>query len=81
LIQLEHRESFARSGDFPSHTLEDLERNGRIAWGAPEEVRDILIALAEALRAGMLTLHFDKGLRLWRRPNGPDRDQALALYG
>jgi alkanesulfonate monooxygenase SsuD/methylene tetrahydromethanopterin reductase-like flavin-dependent oxidoreductase (luciferase family) len=60
-IRPEHREAFARSGDFRSHTLEDLERNERIAWGAPEEVRDRLIALAEALGAGTLTLNFNQG--------------------
>ena len=60
-IRPEHREAFARSGDFRSHTLEDLERNDRIAWGGPEEVRDILIALAEALGAGTLTLNFNQG--------------------
>lgn len=38
-----------------------MERNDRIAWGSPEEVRDILIGLAEALGAGTLTLNFNQG--------------------
>lgn len=42
-------------------TFEDLERNERLAWGSPEQVREALIGLAEALGAGTLLLHFNQG--------------------
>ena len=41
--------------------MADLERNERLAWGSPEQVRDALIELAEALGAGTLLLNFNQG--------------------
>ena len=40
--------------------MADLERNERLA-GSPEQVRDALIELAEALGAGTLLLNFNQG--------------------
>jgi alkanesulfonate monooxygenase SsuD/methylene tetrahydromethanopterin reductase-like flavin-dependent oxidoreductase (luciferase family) len=46
---------------FRSMTLEDVERNERVCWGSPEEVRDSLIALADTLGGGTLMLNFNQG--------------------
>ena len=61
-IKPENREAFlgALQG-FRSMTLEDIERNERVCWGSPEEVRDSLIALCEALGGGTLLLNFNQG--------------------
>ena len=42
-------------------SLEDMERNGVTCWGSPEEVRDALIAQAEAVGTNTLMLHFNRG--------------------
>ncbi|MFQ6026737.1 MAG: LLM class flavin-dependent oxidoreductase, partial [Dehalococcoidia bacterium] len=61
-IRPEHREGFLRAiQGFRSTTLEDLESNERAAWGSPEQMRDNLIELAEALGAGTLALNFNQG--------------------
>ena len=61
-IRPENREAFmgALQG-FRSMTLEDVERNERVCWGSPEEVRDSLIALADTLGGGTLMLNFNQG--------------------
>jgi alkanesulfonate monooxygenase SsuD/methylene tetrahydromethanopterin reductase-like flavin-dependent oxidoreductase (luciferase family) len=61
-IRPENREGFLRVlHGFRNTTLADLERNERLAWGSPEQVRDALIELAEALGAGTLLLNFNQG--------------------
>jgi alkanesulfonate monooxygenase SsuD/methylene tetrahydromethanopterin reductase-like flavin-dependent oxidoreductase (luciferase family) len=61
-IRPENREGFLRAlQGFRNTTLEDLERNERMAWGAPEQVRDTLIELATTLGAGTLMLNFNQG--------------------
>jgi alkanesulfonate monooxygenase SsuD/methylene tetrahydromethanopterin reductase-like flavin-dependent oxidoreductase (luciferase family) len=61
-IRPEHREGFLRGlQGFRRTTLADLERSERLAWGAPEQVRDSLIELAESLGAGTLMLNFNQG--------------------
>ena len=54
----------ALSGDrsrFRESTMEDLERNELLAWGAPDEVRDKLIEQAEAFGGNTLLLSFNRG--------------------
>jgi alkanesulfonate monooxygenase SsuD/methylene tetrahydromethanopterin reductase-like flavin-dependent oxidoreductase (luciferase family) len=61
-IRPENREGFLRAlQGFRHTTIEDLERNERMAWGAPEQVRDTLIELATTLGAGTLMLNFNQG--------------------
>jgi alkanesulfonate monooxygenase SsuD/methylene tetrahydromethanopterin reductase-like flavin-dependent oxidoreductase (luciferase family) len=61
-IRPENREGFLRGlQGFRHTTVADLERNERMAWGAPEQVRDTLIELAESLGAGTLMLNFNQG--------------------
>lgn len=64
-IRPENREGFLRSlQGFRRTTLADLERNERMAWGSPAQVRDTLIELAESLGAGTLMLNFNQGAML-----------------
>ena len=54
----------ALSGDrarFRESTMEDLERNEMLAWGAPDDVRDKLIEQAEAFGGNTLLLSFNRG--------------------
>jgi alkanesulfonate monooxygenase SsuD/methylene tetrahydromethanopterin reductase-like flavin-dependent oxidoreductase (luciferase family) len=61
-IRPENRDGFLRVlHGFRNTTLADLERNERLAWGSPAQVRDALIELAEALGAGTLLLNFNQG--------------------
>jgi alkanesulfonate monooxygenase SsuD/methylene tetrahydromethanopterin reductase-like flavin-dependent oxidoreductase (luciferase family) len=61
-IRPENREGFLRGlQGFRHTTVADLERNERMAWGAPEQVRDTLIELADSLGAGTLMLNFNQG--------------------
>jgi alkanesulfonate monooxygenase SsuD/methylene tetrahydromethanopterin reductase-like flavin-dependent oxidoreductase (luciferase family) len=61
-IRPENREGFLRGlQGFRHTTLADLDRNERMAWGSPEQVRDTLIELAESLGAGTLMLNFNQG--------------------
>jgi hypothetical protein len=42
-------------------TLEDIERTERACFGAPEEVRESLVDLADSLGANTLRLNFNQG--------------------
>jgi len=48
----------SRFRDLP---IADLERNHGLPWGRPEEVRDKLIAEAEAVGANTMLLNFNRG--------------------
>jgi alkanesulfonate monooxygenase SsuD/methylene tetrahydromethanopterin reductase-like flavin-dependent oxidoreductase (luciferase family) len=61
-LRPEHREEFLRSlQGFRHLTMDDLERNERLAWGSPAQVRDALIGLADALGSNVLLLQFNQG--------------------
>jgi alkanesulfonate monooxygenase SsuD/methylene tetrahydromethanopterin reductase-like flavin-dependent oxidoreductase (luciferase family) len=61
-LRPEYREEFLRSlQGFRRMTAEDLERNERLCWGTPEQVRDALIGLAEALGANTVLVQFNQG--------------------
>ncbi|MCI0786643.1 MAG: LLM class flavin-dependent oxidoreductase [Chloroflexi bacterium] len=61
-IKPENREAFLNAlQGFRSMTLEDIEHNERVCWGSPEEVRDSLIELCDALGGGTLLLNFNQG--------------------
>jgi alkanesulfonate monooxygenase SsuD/methylene tetrahydromethanopterin reductase-like flavin-dependent oxidoreductase (luciferase family) len=61
-LRPEHREAFLSTlQGFRRTTMDDLRRNERLAWGSPEEVRDALIGLAEALGSNVLLLQFNQG--------------------
>ena len=61
-VRPEHRAALsgARSR-FRDMTIADLERNDRLPWGRPEDVRDTLIAEAEGLGANTVLLNFNRG--------------------
>jgi len=61
-LRPENREDFLRAlQGFRKMTAEDLTRNERLCWGSPAQVRDQLIALAEALGSNVLLLQFNQG--------------------
>jgi len=61
-VKPEHRDDYVRVlQGFRSATLEDIVRDERPAWGSPEQVRDHLIELAEALGAATLVVHLNQG--------------------
>jgi alkanesulfonate monooxygenase SsuD/methylene tetrahydromethanopterin reductase-like flavin-dependent oxidoreductase (luciferase family) len=61
-LRPENREDFLRAlQGFRKMTADDLKRNDRLCWGSPAEVRDQLIALAEALGSNTLLLQFNQG--------------------
>ncbi len=61
-LRPENRDDFLRTlQGFRRVTMEDLKRNERLCWGAPADVRDALIGLADALGAGTLLLQFNQG--------------------
>ncbi|HKB25965.1 MAG TPA: ATP-binding cassette domain-containing protein [Methylomirabilota bacterium] len=61
-LRPENRDDFLRAlQGFRRVTMEDLKRNERLCWGAPADVRDALIGLADALGAGTLLLQFNQG--------------------
>jgi alkanesulfonate monooxygenase SsuD/methylene tetrahydromethanopterin reductase-like flavin-dependent oxidoreductase (luciferase family) len=61
-LRPENREDFLRAlQGFRKMTAADLERNDRLCWGSPAEVRDQLIGLAEALGSNTLLLQFNQG--------------------
>jgi alkanesulfonate monooxygenase SsuD/methylene tetrahydromethanopterin reductase-like flavin-dependent oxidoreductase (luciferase family) len=61
-LRPENREDFLRAlQGFRKMTADDLTRNERLCWGSPAQVRDQLIALAEALGSNVLLLQFNQG--------------------
>ena len=61
-IRPEHREAFLRSrSGIRQVTLEQLANRGRLCWGTPEEVREALIARADALGSNTVLLNFNQG--------------------
>jgi alkanesulfonate monooxygenase SsuD/methylene tetrahydromethanopterin reductase-like flavin-dependent oxidoreductase (luciferase family) len=61
-LRPENRESFLRAlQGFRKMTPEDLRSNDRLCWGSPAQVRDQLLALAEALGSDTLLLQFNQG--------------------
>jgi alkanesulfonate monooxygenase SsuD/methylene tetrahydromethanopterin reductase-like flavin-dependent oxidoreductase (luciferase family) len=61
-LRPENREDFLRAlQGFRRVTMDDLKRNERLCWGSPGQVRDTLIALAEALGSNTLLIQFNQG--------------------
>jgi len=61
-LRPENRDAFLRAlQGFRHVTMDDLRRNERLCWGSPAEVRDALLALAEALGSNVLLLQFNQG--------------------
>jgi alkanesulfonate monooxygenase SsuD/methylene tetrahydromethanopterin reductase-like flavin-dependent oxidoreductase (luciferase family) len=61
-LRPENRDDFLRAlQGFRKMTPEDLKRNDRLCWGSPAQVRDQLIALAEALGSNTLLVQFNQG--------------------
>ncbi len=61
-LRPENREDFLRAlQGFRKMTADDLKSNDRLCWGSPAQVRDQLIALAEALGSNTLLLQFNQG--------------------
>jgi alkanesulfonate monooxygenase SsuD/methylene tetrahydromethanopterin reductase-like flavin-dependent oxidoreductase (luciferase family) len=61
-LRPENREDFLRAlQGFRRMTADDLTRNERLCWGSPAQVRDQLVALAEALGSNTLLLQFNQG--------------------
>jgi alkanesulfonate monooxygenase SsuD/methylene tetrahydromethanopterin reductase-like flavin-dependent oxidoreductase (luciferase family) len=61
-LRPENRDDFLRAlQGFRKMTADDLTRNERLCWGSPAQVRDQLIALAEALGSNILLLQFNQG--------------------
>ena len=61
-LRPEHREEFlATLHGFRSMTMEKLERNPRLAWGTPEQVRDTLIAMCDTLGANTINVNLNQG--------------------
>ena len=61
-ISPENREGLLKAMQgFRSMTLDDVQRNERVCWGTPEEVRDSLIELADSLGGNTLMLNLNQG--------------------
>jgi alkanesulfonate monooxygenase SsuD/methylene tetrahydromethanopterin reductase-like flavin-dependent oxidoreductase (luciferase family) len=61
-LRPEHRDEFLRSlQGFRRVTMADLEKNERLCWGSPAQVRDALLGLAEALGSNTLLVQFNQG--------------------
>jgi alkanesulfonate monooxygenase SsuD/methylene tetrahydromethanopterin reductase-like flavin-dependent oxidoreductase (luciferase family) len=61
-LRPEHREEFLHTlQGFRWVTMEDLARNERLCWGTPEQVREALVGLAEALGANTVLVQFNRG--------------------
>jgi alkanesulfonate monooxygenase SsuD/methylene tetrahydromethanopterin reductase-like flavin-dependent oxidoreductase (luciferase family) len=61
-LRPENRDAFLRAlQGFRRVTMDDLRKNERLCWGSPAEVRDSLLALAEALGSNVLLLQFNQG--------------------
>ena len=61
-LRPENKDAFLRAlQGFRRVTMDDLRKNERLCWGSPAEVRDSLLALAEALGSNVLLLQFNQG--------------------
>ena len=61
-LRPENKDAFLRAlQGFRRVTMDDLRRNERLCWGRPAEVRDSLLALAQALGSNVLLLQFNQG--------------------
>ena len=61
-LRPENRDAFLRAlQGFRRVTMDDLRKNERLCWGSAAEVRDSLLALAEALGSNVLLLQFNQG--------------------